>query len=137
MIPVADQAPSMQADLAKGREEVVRQESDFLKVRMDGDWKVVTASCPKCGETCELHQTQQRDGTWSPDFGACVAKFGWQHNGEHLFCSHMCRNRYDRQRANSAVAMPVLNVNDASYAKKFYAAPGSKPQPEAVPAKRK
>ena len=128
MIPVADVGPTTQLDLAKGRADVVRQDSEFLAVKMDGGYRSVTARCPKCSEKQEIHQTQQQDGNWSPDFGNCIAKFGWQHNGEHAFCSHMCLNRYARQRESMAGApVPVMSVNDASYAKKFYADPVSRP----------
>lgn len=129
-LPVADVAPSMQVDLERARQDIAKVESEFLSVRLDGAYRVVTARCPQCGERTEIHQTQPPGGgDWAPDFGQAVARFGWQHDGEHLFCSHMCRSRRARQNANFKGPMaPVLRVNDASYAKRFYASAESQPK---------
>lgn len=122
-LPAADNASSLQADMAKGAAEV-KAEGEFITVKMDGEYREVTARCPNCPERCSLHQSKDRHENWGPDFGKTLSNFGWQSDGERVFCSKLCKDRYTRARAQHGnQPLPsVERVNDASYAKKFYAA---------------
>jgi hypothetical protein len=129
-------AASTSKDLEAGRAAIAAREDDCIQVVPDTEGmathpngpkrRIAKVKCPECGAGCDIHQAQDSaSGEFSPDPTAKLTLFGWQTDGQRLFCGKTCMARYAHKMAqHGGQPRPgVTRITDKGIAKSLYQKP--------------